>query len=231
MKTPFDPKSWTTPSDFSSVIDAQRRSFDAMARAGQIMAEAIRACAERHVKAAQGAFEDMVKVPPSSLNLTSPEEAWREHAGRLRGAMDRMAAHMGELQKVMTEAQLAAMEELQAAWGKNAPDAVHAAKLMQDEASKLTKSVQEETAKAVKKVQDAAAELMKNAPVPPMPKPAAAAATKAEPAPKPEPAKPEPAAEKPMPAAAAKPAAAAEPSPPAAAKRSGGRPRKAPTKS
>ena len=69
MKKPFDPTSWAMPSDITSVIEAQRQGFDAMAKAGQIMAEAIRTCAERHVKAAQGAFEDLVKVKPASLSL------------------------------------------------------------------------------------------------------------------------------------------------------------------
>ena len=115
-KSPFDPKHWPKVEGLPDLLATQQRSFEAMTKAGQILGEAMRQCAERQMQAAKSAFDQLVTTAPVPPTSVTPDASWQDHSLRLQGQIEQLAAHISSLNEIMVDAHKAALEELRAAW-------------------------------------------------------------------------------------------------------------------
>lgn len=114
-KSPFDPKHWPKMEGFPDLLATQQRSFEAMTKAGQILGEAMRQCAERQMHAAKSAFDQLMTQTPKPMPV-SPEAGWREHSEKLQEQIQQLAQHISAMHEIMVQAHQAALGELQSVW-------------------------------------------------------------------------------------------------------------------
>jgi Phasin protein len=206
----------TKPSLFDpgALLEAQRRNFDAFTNAGQILADGMRAYAERQVAMVQEATSHLwgeLQAAASKPQAAAATPA--EQMERMRGAVARVVAQVQELGNLLLKVQGEAMGVLNECAAKNleamggkAPELAalqQRAKDAFETANKQTTAALDEMRKRMASLE---AETRKAAPSKSTARPAAATA-------------PSPAATAGQPAARRAPAAAAAPAKPPSARR------------
>ena len=193
--------------DPEALIEAQRRNFQALANAGNIVADGMRSYAERQVAMMQESMSHLWSVVQSSAAKPSAPVAPAEQMDRMRAAFEKVMAQVNDLGNHLLKVQSEAMAVLNecatrnlevlgvaapelAALQQKAKDAFASASTQTsaviDEMKKRMASLEQDTRKVV-----APAEAARPAAPAPTPKPAApvakaapVAAVKAAPAPK-----------------------------------------------
>jgi hypothetical protein len=216
-------KKSTSLFDPEALLEAQKRNFQALANAGNIVADGMRSYAERQVAMVRESMGHLWSELQSAGSKAPAAPG--DQLERMRGAFGKVVAHVQELGQHMLEVQSQAMAVLNECAAKNlevlgttAPelaDLQQKAKAAFEHASQQTSAVIEEMKRRMANLEHET-QAAGAPPAAPEPAPAKAAAPKpAEPAPKP--AAPKRAAAKPAAKAAPPKAAAAGPATVAAA--------------
>jgi Phasin protein len=108
--SPFDPQ---------SLLEAQRRNFDAFTNAGQIVADGMRTYAERQVAMMQEAMSDLWSELQASSRKPAAAAAPTEQLDRMRAAFEKVVAQVQELGNLLIKVQSDALSVLNDCAAKN----------------------------------------------------------------------------------------------------------------
>lgn len=104
-----------SPLDPTALLEAQTRLLAALARSGQIVAEATRRCAERQAELARAALHDLLASSPLARGLDGASRnsgALQDQAARLSALVERIGREIGQMQQIVADAQGAVLAEL-----------------------------------------------------------------------------------------------------------------------
>lgn len=101
-----------TPSaDLGELLRTQQRLLEAFARTGRIVAEAARGCAERQAELTRAALHDLLAGTPLVGGMPSTD-ALQDQVGRMAALLERIGHEVGQMQRIVVEAQQAVLAEL-----------------------------------------------------------------------------------------------------------------------
>ena len=143
--TPFDPSAW---------VEAQRRNLEAFTSAGQIVADGMRAVAERQAAMVQDAMHELWGEMQNLGKGAARPAGPADQLDRMRHAFERVLAQVQEISNVLLKAQAEAMDVLNRcatanmeAFGGMAPDLAKlqqsAVGAMQSATSQVTAAIEE----------------------------------------------------------------------------------------
>jgi hypothetical protein len=109
----------TSPFDPQALLDAQKRSFDAFANAGQIVADGMRTYAERQIAMVQEAMTSLMGEVQANVHQPQPAAAPTEQLDRMRAAFEKVMAQVQELGNLLLKVQTEAIAVLNDCATKN----------------------------------------------------------------------------------------------------------------
>jgi hypothetical protein len=107
MPDPISPSS----ADLGELLSTQQRLLEAFARTSRIVAEAARGCAERQAELTRAALHDLLAGTPLAGGVPSTD-ALQEQVGRMAALLERIGQEVGQMQRIVVEAQQAVLAEL-----------------------------------------------------------------------------------------------------------------------
>ncbi len=97
--------------DLGELLRTQQRLLEAFARTGRIVAEAARGCAERQAELTRAALHDLLAGTPLAGGMPSTD-ALQDQVGRMAALLERIGHEVGQMQRIVVEAQQAVLAEL-----------------------------------------------------------------------------------------------------------------------
>lgn len=113
-----DPKK-TNPFDPQALLEAQRRNVDAFMNASHIVADGMRAYAERHAAMVQEAMSSLWSELQASTREARPAGGPSEQLERMRAAFERVMAQVQELGNLLIKVQSEAIAVINECAAKN----------------------------------------------------------------------------------------------------------------
>lgn len=106
------PESINAPfADLGELLRIQQRLLEAFARTGRIVAEAARGCAERQAELTRAALHGLLAGTPLAGGMPS-SDALQDQAGRMAALLEQIGHEVGQMQRIVVEAQQAVLVEL-----------------------------------------------------------------------------------------------------------------------